>query len=175
MALNAAVITVEGVLQKVVTYAPIPSGICLYHGLSSVYNVLLVTDSDDEKYMEHWLDLENLNKHGTIIYNDSILATQTPEERRLSQVNILRSRGFAIDMVVEPDPRVAARLLGSGLTVLNYIHSSYALPQWRPDYERKIKPWEEISKEMDLLTLLKAQDARLREEEDEHEPYLRRI
>lgn len=163
--MNSVVITLEGVLQKIVSYAPIPSGITLYHGLSSVYNVLLVSDSTDQRQVEHWLALENLNSHGTIIYSDTVLNSKSAEERRLAQVSRLRARGFNIDFVIDPDISVCAALFLSGINILNFGHSSYALPQWRPDYEKSVKPWDEIARQQEELALLKAQDIRLKNEE----------
>lgn len=169
MATNSVVITVEGVLQKNVSYAPIVQGKALYIGLSNVYNLLLVTDSNDEKLLERWLDLENLNKHGMIVYNDAVLAAKSPGERRLAQVNILRSRGYAIDFVIDPAPDVSAKLLGAGISVLNFLHSSYSLPEWRPDFKESIKPWEEIVETNERLAYLKAQDIKEREKKNADE------
>jgi hypothetical protein len=160
MAANTAVMTVEGVIQKNVSYAPIPLGIALYHSLTSMFNVVLVTDSEP-KELEYWLDLEGLNKHGTIIYSDFALGQKTAQDRRLSQVSNLQQRGFAVNLVVEPDPIVASYLLANGYSVLNFLHSSYALPQWRPDYERQQKPWQEIVNEVNTQAQLKAIDERM--------------
>lgn len=161
MAKNAIVITIEGVLQKVVTYAPIPSGIALYHSLADNYNILLITENDNKAYIDDWLVLENLTKHGNVTYNDSSLAGKTAAERRLYQVNTLRARGYAIDFVIDPDPSVSAALLSVGIPVLNFLHPSYSLPQWRPDYEEHVKPWKEIEEEAERQARLRAEDNRL--------------
>lgn len=160
MAANTAVITLEGVIQKNVSYAPIPVGISLYHAFASIFNVVLVSDST-QKEIDHWLDLEGLNKHASVVYSDFMLDQKIPQERRYSQVHGLRARGFAVSVVVEPDPIVASYLLAKGYSVLNFLHSSYALPQWRPDFERQTKPWEEIVAEVEKQAALKAIDQRM--------------
>lgn len=160
MAANTAVITVEGVMQKTVSYAPIPVGIALYHSLAYMFNVVLVSDSE-QKELDHWLDLEGLNKHGKVVYNDFILGRKTVQDRRLAQVASLLNAGFAVNLVVEPDPVVASLLLANGYSVCNFLHSSYALPQWRPDYEKRQRPWEEIVRETNRLAELRAADLRM--------------
>lgn len=161
---STAIITLEGVLQKNVSYAPIPVGLVLYNALSSSFNIALVAEGEKEQ-VDYWLNLEGLTKHGTVIYNDFTLAGLSIQDRRLRQVNSLRSRGFAIDLVVEPDPIVASVLLGAGYTVLNFLHYIYALPQWRPDFEQKVKPWDGLKEAAELGALLKTKDLRLVKEE----------
>lgn len=160
MAANTAVITLEGVMQKNVSYAPIPVGLSLYHSLSSLFNVVIVSDGE-QKLVEQWLDLEGLNKHGTVVYSSFALDQKSAQERRLEQVKGLHSRGFAVSIVIEPDPVVASFLLANGYSVLNFLHSEYALPQWRPDYERQQKPWAKIVEEVDRLAALRAIDQRM--------------
>lgn len=158
---SACVIAVEGVLQKITTSAPIPLGLQLYHGLAETFTLLLVSDSSKEE-LDYWLRLENLNKHGVVVYNDEFLQKFTVEERRQKQVVSLRNRGYNIDLVVEPDPIIASKLLFSGFSVLNFLHSAYALPTWRPDYEEEIVPWEQLEERVRKDTILKQKDERLK-------------
>jgi hypothetical protein len=143
-----------------VSYAPIPVGISLYHSLASVFNVVLVSDGE-QKIVDSWLDLEGLNKHGTVVYSDFLLDQKSVQERRYEQIHSLRARGFAVTVVVEPDPVVASYLLANGYSVLNFLHSSYALPQWRPDYEKRQKPWNQIVEEVNKQAELRAIDQRM--------------
>jgi len=145
--------------MKLVTSAPITEGIQLYHGLINSFNVVLVTDDDKEK-TDYWLKLENLNRHGVVLYGDDF-----PEEenRRIRQVSSLRLRGFAVDLVVEPDPAIAAAILRSGFTVCNFVHRAYAFPSWRPDFEEEQRGWEEIERQVIKDKLLRATDNRTEE------------
>lgn len=154
MARSSAVIVIPGVLQKIVSAAPIMTGIQLYHGLAETFNLVLVTD-DSKESTDRWLQLENLNKHGTVIYGEE------KQGQRIRQVNGLRLRGFAIDLVVEPDPELAAELLRNGYTVCNFIHSMYAYPQFRPDFEGEDKGWERLKERAEIDALLRAADTRL--------------
>src|SRR5271170_2672892 len=153
MAVSSVVICVEGVIQKTVSYAPIPVGIALYHGLSSVFNVLLITESD-RKNLDYWLSLEALNKHSAVEPNEGVCTFMSEEQRKLHQVNALRVRRYSIDLVIDPNPVSSALLLMNGFNVLTMTHASYALPQWRPDYEEKVKPWAKIEEyETDMAKL----------------------
>jgi hypothetical protein len=160
VARSTVVIVIPGVMQKLVTAAPIPEGILLYKGLLEVSNVLLVTD-DNKETTDHWLRLENLTKHGTVLYG-----TDFPEEetRRVAQVNQLRNHGFTIDMVIEPDPSVASNLIRGGYTVCNFLHRLYAFPSWRPDFEGEGRKWEEIERQVEKDALMKAEDKRLEQD-----------
>lgn len=160
--------TIEGVLQKVVSYAPIPSGITLYNSLSSVHQIILLSDYPKED-VDRWLELEGLNKHSFVRYGDTTTYGRPASERRLAQVNYLRSRGYALDFVIDPDPGVSAAVLASGISVLNFLHTSYALPQWRPDYEFSPKPWASLEEEVRKVASLRAKDPKLLEPQDYYE------
>lgn len=159
MAQSSCVITIPGVLMQIVSSAPIQTGIQLYHGLNETFNVLLVTDDDKEK-TDYWLRMENLNKHGAIIYGEEN-PLETKGSIRLKQISALRNRGYAIDMVVEPDPEIAAELIRNGFTVCNFLHHAYAYPTWRPDYEGEKRGWEQIQKQVELDQLIRSKDRRL--------------
>lgn len=161
---SACVIVVEGVLQKIVTSAPIPAGLQIYHGLSETFQVLLVSDSEKDE-LDHWLRLENLNKHGIVLYNDDYLQNFSPEERRIKQIYEIRDRGYAVDLIIEPDPVVAAQLLYRGFSVLNFLHSAYSQPEWRPDYEAAVKPWSQLEERVTKDIELRADDKRMEPEE----------
>jgi hypothetical protein len=154
---STAAITIPGVLMKIVTSAPIYEGLKLYHGLCESFNVVLLTD-DDKEATDHWLSLEGLDKHGIVLYGES-----QEDGARLSQVNSLRLRGFAVDIVFEPDPSIAAQLLFNGYTVCNFLHRAYSYPSWRPDFEEKERPWEEIARQAERDRVARAKDKRLAE------------
>lgn len=160
---SACVIVVEGVLQKLITTAPIAEGLQIYHGLSETFQILLVSDSDKET-LDHWLQLENLNKHGIVIYNDGYLQNFSAEERRVKQIYEIRNRGYAIDLIVEPDPVVAAQLLYRGFSVLNFLHTAYSHPEWRPDFEEKVKPWSMLEEQVTKDIILRTGDKRMEQE-----------
>jgi hypothetical protein len=161
---DSCFITLEGVIQQNVSYAPIATGLGLYHGLATTFNILIGTDSF-KKEADYWLSMEGLSVHGAVEYNDNIRSNFTPARRRLDQVVAMRNRGYNISLVIEPDPSCAAVLLSEGFTVANLVHNQYALPQWRPDYKYENRPWSSFEKSITRMNELKAIDKRLKEED----------
>lgn len=157
----AVVVAIDGILMRKVSSAPIPLGLQLYHGLASAFTVLLASDQDKEK-TDYWLKLEGLNKHSGVSYNEGALLehSYTPD-RRTRQIQDLRSRGYSIALAFDPDPAVCLRLISLGFSVCNFIDSAYADPEWRPDFEWKVKPWDELKKEAERLAALRAEDHRV--------------
>jgi hypothetical protein len=164
MAVSSVVLCVEGVMQKNTSLAPIPLGIGLYHGLSSVFSVLLIS-GNDKKQTDHWLALEALNRHSAAEYNEGVRIFMDEEQRKAHQVDSLRVRGFNIDLVIDPDPGSAINLLNSGFNVMTFTHSAYALPQWRPDHVEKVRSWDDIVAYEDQMARLRAVDKRLNDKE----------
>jgi hypothetical protein len=166
MAVSSVVITVEGVLQKNVSYAPIPVGIALYHGLSNTFNLLLVSDST-QKELDYWLSLEGLNKHAAVLYNEGVWQYNSDSERRRQQVNSYRTQRYSVDLVIEPDPVKCSLLLTDGFNVMNFLHAQYAIPTWRPDYKEQPKGWQNIIDYEEEMARLRALDSRLKEKPEE--------
>lgn len=161
MPISSVAMAVEGVLQKNVSLAPIPVGIALYHSLKSNFNILLYSEAG-RKELDYWLSIEALTSHSAVEYNENNRAWLSEINRKRKQVGSLRQRGFSIDVVIEPNPEVAAHMVLDGYSVLTFTHAQYALPQWRPDYTEKRKPWEELEEEARKISELRAIDERLK-------------
>jgi hypothetical protein len=164
MPLMSVAICVEGVLQKSSPSIRMDVGVALYHSLKSNFNILLYSDQS-KKELDYWLSLEALNSHSAVEYTDDILKYLANPDRKVSQVNSLRARGFHIDLVIEPDPDASSVLIGNGYSVMTFTHAQYSLPEWRPDYQEKRKPWQEFADESRKLAELKAMDRRMKEAE----------
>lgn len=161
MPISSVAMAVEGVLQKNVSLAPIPVGIALYHSLKSNFNILLYSEAG-RKELDYWLSIEALTSHSAVEYNENNRVWLSEINRKRKQVGSLRQRGFSIDIVIEPNPEVAAHMVLDGYSVLTFTHAQYALPQWRPDYTEKRKPWEELEEEARKISELRAIDERLK-------------
>lgn len=160
MGINACAIVVEGVLQQPISSAPIIAGINMYKGLSHNFHIILISDQESSD-LSYWLRLEGLKDHGRVISKDNSLDGKTPEARRLYQCNSLRASGYSIEFVIEPNPQIAAELFRGGFNVLNYLNFSYALPQWRPDFEEETKKWEDLEREATQARMMRETDIRL--------------
>lgn len=162
MPVNSVAVSLEGIIQKNVSLAPIHLGIALYHSLAANFNVLLYTESS-RKSADYWLSLEALNKHAAIEYNEELRKFSSSVSRKIHQVKSLQRRGYHVDLVIEPDPEVSAALLEEGFSVLTFTHAQFALPQWRPDYEEEPRPWHKLAEMNHELALLRSLDKRMEE------------
>lgn len=154
---SAVAITVEGIIMKPVSSAPMTAGLLLYHGLSSVATVILLTDYVSDGVLDNWLLLNGLTSHAQVVYQG---------QSRVVQVNKLRQQGYALELIFEPDPTVVAALVREGYSCSHFIHAQYAVPSWRPDYEGSRRPWNEIAEQVAHQAYLRAKDGRLSSVDD---------
>lgn len=159
---RTVVIAVEGVLQSPTNDSPIPTGILLYHGLKATFNIALVFDGKDEEKLKYWTDLHGFTEHSYVFPAIVTDFDYLPGDKRLAQMGRIRRAGCSIDLVIEPDPLVAARLLKAGFTVLNFLSPLYSRPEYRPDYEgNKPRAWDSLIAESKQQEDLRVADTRL--------------
>jgi hypothetical protein len=60
-----------------------------------------------------------------------------------------------IDLVVEPDPEIAAALLRNGITVVPLLVPQFARPEFRPDWDGSAVPWDTLVNEIDAQRSLR--------------------
>jgi hypothetical protein len=152
-------IVIEGVLQREVGDAVIHQGQRLYWGLMETYKVALVTDDTDAAPVQHWLRVNGFNKHPYLI-TANVLDPEDEGQRRLQQISRLRQAGCNVELVIEPNPQVAAYLMANGIGVLNYLHPNYSNPKFRPDYQESVTPWSELVGEVERQRALREEDTR---------------
>lgn len=149
---------VEGILMKPVASTIIPLGAQVYHAFRSINQVLLISNETPVDQLESWLWMEQISGYAEIYPPDDIM--QTRDDYRLWQVNQARKKGYNIELVIEPNPDNCSLLLANGYSVLNFLHAQYALPAWRPDFQHKITPWNELSDQVARLAAMRAADKR---------------
>lgn len=150
------VIMVNGVLRKPVGGAVIPEGADLYRGLAAVGGVIPVLhDTRDGQVDEvrDWLELHGMIHH-PFVSTEGVMAAHK-----------LRLDGYDLGLIVVAMPEEAMFHIRAGLNTLLFTHAQYAMPTWRPDSERGVRPWADIIDEASALAAMKAKDARLRSEE----------
>jgi hypothetical protein len=152
---KTTLIPVDGVLRKLVAAAPIPEGIRLYQSLAKTGSVILSAGHHERDQVEDWLELHGLVHHSFV---DWWYAAPSPVDR----ANALRRQGYDIDLVVEPDPSAAAGLIEAGFNTMVFVHSQFSHPDWRPDTDPGVRPWDDITKQVADQARMKAADARLK-------------
>lgn len=173
--MSAAAMTVNGVLRRLSGGTPIPVGRSLYYGLAAQFQLILLANHASEKdELQHWLELEGLNDHAMIIYPDAVAGELFMPDRRYAQVTYARSQRFDLILTVDPDPAVTRLLFENGYTVMTFSHQSYALPEWRPDFnfapyeindegilkEQLATPWDDLSEQVAHNAWLREKDKR---------------
>jgi hypothetical protein len=169
MPVSSVAICTDGVLFKEHSPSvPLSIGIAVYHSLKSNFNILLYS-SQDRKELDYTLNIESLKIHAAVEYNESPRQWLSGPERKLVQLNSLRQRGYRIELVIEPDPEAAALMLTNGFNIMNFIHSAYQVPSWRPDFTGQDRKWETLERTATAMAELKALDERIKEltEEDD--------
>ncbi|MFF1701272.1 hypothetical protein [Streptomyces sp. NPDC058252] len=152
-------IVIEGVMAREVGEGVIPQGQRLYWGLMEAYKVALITDRTDIEPVQHWLRVNGFNKHPYLI---PVQPTDPEDlgERRMRQISRLRQAGCNVELLVEPDPEIAAHVMASGVGVLNYLHPNYSNPRFRPDYRETVTPWSALVDEVERQRALREEDPR---------------
>ncbi len=133
----------------------------MYHTFKENFNILLYSDQD-RKELDHWLSIEALRIHSAVEYNNDQRHWLPDGARKMTQLNSLRSRGFKVELVIEPDPSAAATMIMNGFNLLTFTHAQYAMPKWRPDYNHEKPSWNELSEAAENSAKLKAIDERIK-------------
>lgn len=149
-------IEVEGVLRSP-TGQTITEGMALYRGLCSTGRVGLVLDSLSVAKADHWLKVEGMRSHVELIEAD--LRYMGVELRRY-QMDRARSRDSWV-VLIDSQPDNIAAALEMGITGLLFTKPAYLRPEFRPDFDKTVKPWAEIQEELQHQEDIIALDPRL--------------
>ena len=99
--------------------------------------------------------------YAKVVYNDvPDLKAESPRNRRIAQVGKLRRMGHDVHFVIDPDPAVIEGLIEAGYNTLLCTYYSYAYPEWLPDAETLIRPWDTMVEEQDTLLKIRGLDKR---------------
>ncbi|MEV4575973.1 hypothetical protein AB0K16_22275 [Nonomuraea jabiensis] len=152
---------VDSVIRDENLDAPIPAGVKLYDAFAQSYRVVLINDTSVHPV---WFPMNGFINHQAII-------ERRPEDpgdpaiRRIRQIERMRATGLAPDLLIEPDPMVVAAVIHTGVPTLHYVDPPYVRPEFHPDYQETIVPWEKMVTEIDNVRALRAADKRHLEEE----------
>lgn len=167
MALSTAIMPLEGVLRKPKTpgWTPIAEGFKLYESLCYNYSVCLLVDAEEREQVDRWLVVNGLQGHSIVEELATVEVTIYGEgDAKVRKIRDMKFSGFNVDLVVEPDPAVAATLINGGFCVITFTHPVYSLPEWRPDApKRGPRNWDDLQQQIAEQAFLKATDMRMDE------------
>ena len=156
-------LAIEGVLAKPVERAtlsssvPIPEGVRLFAALRKIYKVVLLTLEPDEAVAESWLARNGIQGH-TGTWPQIAYVESTPADIRADQLMELRARGYDLDLFVDANPKAAAKAFNLGITSMVFAHPSYARPEFGPDAQSRLRPWEELADEVGRQNEMRARE-----------------
>ncbi|MFI1796509.1 hypothetical protein ACH427_04010 [Streptomyces sp. NPDC020379] len=153
-------ITIEGVLRNTENDGAIPAGKALYQALGSQHSLYLISDSTDAWRTNRWLAHNGLDLHMRTVHNRKPNEWRDTTQIRLDAVGQLTGAGIKVDLVVEPDPRITAELLALGYPTATLTLPHFAKPEWRPDYDGNLRPWDSLIEEMEAQADAYASDTR---------------
>lgn len=160
---STTVIVVEGVLRQNIGDGVIRQGQRLYHGLKETSKIAVVSNSLQHQQVERWLLLNGFTDH-PYFYGADVTDPWEVGGTRLRQIQHLREGGNFVELVVEPDPDIAARLMSEGLSVAAFLHPKYTRPEFRPDWSGEVKPWDTLVAEVERQEAMRVLDKRAHDE-----------
>lgn len=150
----AILMFVDGVLRSH-TGSPIRQGISLYRTLRQHTQVYLLCSHKARD--DRWLKENKINLVDDLVGEDIPLSIDWLE---LRQVEHCKGRG-QIDFVITSDPKLAAKLLETGVTSLMFLQPVYISEKFRPDSREGRKSWADIESEITRQQELYVSDHRV--------------
>jgi hypothetical protein len=166
---STALISVEGVLgdhSPVHGFYPIAGGVRLAKALRSQYQVILSTIQADGNSVEFWLKINGMTRptfYEDLLSRLSGWADLSDTELRAQHASVLRAAGSNVDLVISADPQAILKISQLGMPCLLFADPQYRWAEYRPDYKRLPRAWQDIDDEMVRQRELRATDPRLNE------------
>lgn len=135
---------VEGVLKALIGDAPIPEGVGVYKALAAVEHRLCLVTTFDRAELREWLRHQKLTEH--INFNRAH-PLDVEEHTLLRTLAEIRHTG-RVDLFIDADPGRTAQAFAAGYSVMPLLVSSFARPQWRPDWDGTPRPWDDMAAEV---------------------------
>jgi hypothetical protein len=145
---------VDGVLRSH-TGSPNRQGMYLYRTLREYTQVFLLCSNKARD--DRWLKENKVNLVDDLVGEDIPLSIDWLEWR---QVEYCRGRG-QVDYVITSDPKLATKLLESGVTSLLFLQPIYISEKFRPDSSEGRKSWAQIQDEIVRQQELYVEDHRV--------------
>lgn len=123
-------------------------GIQLYHSLATQFRLVVDSSHDDINDIEHWLQVNALKRHTLILHREPEQAHLDDLMLRRTHLGEWRGQGFDVALYVTSSPSVAAAMMNQGCPALLLAHPQFARPEYRPDHQAAMRPWNEIEDEI---------------------------
>lgn len=151
------VMAIEGVLvesQDLKTGLPSQSGHMLYNTLVQSYSVVLVTHHDAE-LVDTWLRKEGIKGFATVFNYSASSTAMSLSSWKAYQVRHLLQSGSAVAWFIDTDPSAIAEVYVEGVPTMMLSHPYFTRPEFRPDADRQVRPWNDLVTTIETEQLLR--------------------
>lgn len=153
-----AVVCLEGLLvdgTDLKSSPPTRHGRLFYEALRSQYQILIVSCDPSTELARAWLKREHVVGYSTVYCRPSNTIL-SPVDWKVSRIREMQSEGWPVGLYVDSDPSSVRAAFLEGVPTVLVTSPRYGRPEWRPDAERGIKPWDALVDTMEQEHLLKA-------------------
>lgn len=120
----------------------------LLRGLSENYRLVVGLDHSQVERFQVFLQMERLSTLVQETLSDAMPAHLRGRPVRAAQIEDLQSRGNEVSLLLDNDPTNIADALRMGVSGLLWCHASLQVPEFRPDYSSRPRPWDELVAEI---------------------------
>ena len=153
-----AIVCMEGLLVEgtdLKASPPTRHGRLLYEALKSQYQILLVTTDPSAELARAWLKREHLTGFGSV-YTRPTTTILSAVDWKVAQIREMQSEGWPVMLYADSDPAAVRAAYLAGVPTMLVASPHFGRPEWRPDADRSIKPWDALVDTMEQEHLLKA-------------------
>lgn len=143
---------------------PSSDALLLFHGLREHYRTIISCNEENEDLVRHWLKLQGLpqERFSMLLCRKRIDMDLDDDEIQIEHIRQVRRLGWMPSLVITATQSVAAWALSEGMTVMLFVAPTYQRAEFRPDFDRRARPWGDIEDEVTRQRELARTDTRKR-------------
>jgi hypothetical protein len=153
-----AILCLEGVMVEgtdLKASPPTKTGRLLYESFKGQFQLLIITTDPNVALAREWLKREHYTGFGSV-YARPENTILSPVDWKVSKIREMQAEGWPVMLYVDSDPTSVRAAFLEGVPTLLVATPKFGRPEWRPDADRSIKPWDALVDTMEQEQLLKA-------------------
>lgn len=151
------IMSIEGLLTKTPnlhTEPPTVLGKTLFATFKDQHRLLLLSTNPNVELVKGWLLKERFKGYASLQCIPSN-TTLTPSQWKADAVRTMLSEGWEVGMFFDADPAAVKAVFMEGVASFLLASPQYARPEWRPDVDKNIRPWDELVSTIEKEALVK--------------------
>lgn len=126
----------------------VPEGRLLLLSLSEHYKIAIGTHDGEVEKFKTWCLLENVRGHQEVVPGN-LPAALRGVDPLIAQLDSLRGRGEHVSLVLDTSPQRIEDVFKRGVSGLLFVCPRYSSPEFRPDFEASVRPWDDLVAEIE--------------------------